>query len=82
MIIRRNHKAIAKIISNVCLIGRTPQGGEQDRTDVVCSRIARELASYFARDNAIFNRDKFLKACTPQLRHRSDFHYVPMFHIS
>ncbi len=58
MFTKQHYNAIAKIVKeNTIVIGTTGQG-EIHKRDFI-----EYLANYFEQDNALFDRERFLKAC-------------------
>jgi hypothetical protein len=62
MLSKMHYVAIARVISDAALIDCPTRGAVQMNADVR-RRIAYELADLFARDNARFDRRRFLVAC-------------------
>ena len=58
MFTRQHYKAIAEIVKSA---KEDYRGGTP--AELVLSTIDEQLADYFAGDNPLFSRDKFLTAC-------------------
>ncbi len=61
MITRKHYNAIAKILCEQPSPGYINSFGDTGKTTRCL--IANKMASYFAKDNPRFNRQKFLDAC-------------------
>jgi hypothetical protein len=64
MFTKQHYKAIAEIINNRKVTNDNYCCGcELDGAEKTRLHIVNQLAGYFAQDNELFDREKFLKAC-------------------
>lgn len=59
---KRHYEAIARVMQSTC----TTDGADDDEASVYRWHVIRgTLADMFARDNGLFKRDRFERACEP-----------------
>ena len=72
MLTKKDFKAVMDAIDSVTLMAMEPGGtigtpeervNLRDGVDIARSQIADNLADYFATQNSLFDRDRFMKAC-------------------
>jgi hypothetical protein len=62
---KRHYEAIATAIQEARFHALTKQGDDPFTAQNALDAVIAELAGMFARDNGLFKRDRFIRACQP-----------------